>query len=314
MSATELYSVLPEIGFGAIVALGLSVSVLWMRSVQSNAIAPKTKHDPSTKSSPDNGSNDVTHSEHGNWKATQGIEYLVLADDPVALELSPLEDPLQPIPEWNSELGKVGRLATPPSLVVERASVAISLIIPAYNECERLPHMLAEAITHLDARCPSVGPQGYEILIVDDGSSDATCATALQYWRTLCSSSRAPGPKSHLAVIRFAVNQGKGAAVRIGGLHARGELILFADADGATRFADLDRLMSYLFSLEQNSPITSPLQDWTPLFDSIPLAPAVVFGSRSHLVQTDAVVKVCNVKHTKLIYLTNGWMQKQNLC
>ena len=101
--------------------------------------------------------------------------------------------------------------------------IQLSVVIPAYNEARRiLPYL--EAITaYLDRRGLS-----YEILVVDDGSSDGT-ATLVE---------RAGAAR----LIRLSRNTGKGAAVRAGMQAAQGALQLFADADGATPIPELERL------------------------------------------------------------------------
>lgn len=99
-------------------------------------------------------------------------------------------------------------------------SVTLSLVIPAYNEARRLPPYLASVRPYLDARYPG----GYEVLVVDDGSEDDL--------RDVLAPRQADWPE--LIVLRHPANRGKGAAVRTGMLAARGEWLLFADADGAT--------------------------------------------------------------------------------
>jgi len=98
--------------------------------------------------------------------------------------------------------------------------ITLSVIIPAYNEARRLPPYLASVRQYLDAHYPG----GYEAIVVDDGSRDGL--------PDVLSALRADWPE--LAVMRHPDNRGKGAAVRTGMLAARGELLLFADADGAT--------------------------------------------------------------------------------
>jgi len=111
-------------------------------------------------------------------------------------------------------------------------AVAFSLVIPAYNEAERLPPYLARIREHLTAAFPD----GCEVLVVDDGSTDGTP----EYVTQLSTSWPA------LRLICHAVNQGKGAAVRTGMLAACGEIRLFADADGATPIAEERRLRAAL--------------------------------------------------------------------
>lgn len=114
----------------------------------------------------------------------------------------------------------------------EHRAPTLSVVIPAYNEATRLPAMLDEADAHLSAR-----GNGLEIIVVDDGSTDATAEVAAAW------SGQTP-----LRVLRAAVNRGKGHAVRMGMLAARGDLVLFADADGATPMRELDRLETALRS------------------------------------------------------------------
>jgi dolichyl-phosphate beta-glucosyltransferase len=100
-----------------------------------------------------------------------------------------------------------------------------SVVIPAYNEAGRLPPYLDQVCTFFDSR-----GEPYEVLVVDDGSTDGTA--------DVVNASRHPAVR----VIRLAANQGKGAAVRAGMLAASGQFRLFTDADGATPIAELKRL------------------------------------------------------------------------
>ncbi len=106
--------------------------------------------------------------------------------------------------------------------------VALSVILPAYNEAARLPPHLAAVRSYLEARYP----EAHEVIVVDDGSGDGMAGIL---------KGLSPGwPR--LRVIRHAENQGKGAAVRTGMLAAGGELLLFTDADGATPIEEESRL------------------------------------------------------------------------
>ncbi|MCA1646453.1 MAG: glycosyltransferase [Chloroflexi bacterium] len=87
----------------------------------------------------------------------------------------------------------------------------VSIVIPAYNEARRLPATLAGWRDFLGGQLYQ-----WEILVVDDGSTDTTAALA-----------EAAGAR----VLRRAPNQGKGGAVRAGVLAALGEVIAYADAD-----------------------------------------------------------------------------------
>ena len=103
----------------------------------------------------------------------------------------------------------------------------LSVIIPAYNEARRILPYLQAITAYLDRRGFS-----YEILVVDDGSQDDTAMLV----------ERAGTQYSHVRLIRFSRNSGKGTAVRAGMQAAQGELQLFADADGATPIQELERL------------------------------------------------------------------------
>jgi len=108
-----------------------------------------------------------------------------------------------------------------------------SVVIPAYNEARRLPRYLDSVVSYFDGR-----GEPYEVLVVDDGSRDATAAVVRQV------------AECHAAVrlIRMGQNRGKGAAVRRGMLLARGRWRLFTDADGATPITELKRLEPALFA------------------------------------------------------------------
>eukprot|EP00180_Rhodochaete_pulchella_P004294 Plantae.Rhodophyta-Rhodochaete_pulchella.ctg7989.p1 GENE.Plantae.Rhodophyta-Rhodochaete_pulchella.ctg7989~~Plantae.Rhodophyta-Rhodochaete_pulchella.ctg7989.p1 ORF type:complete len:298 (+),score=49.46 Plantae.Rhodophyta-Rhodochaete_pulchella.ctg7989:129-1022(+) len=125
-----------------------------------------------------------------------------------------------------------------PSLFGE-AELDLSVIVPAYNEVDRLPAMMDECVPFLVDR-----KQRFEIIVVDDGSRDATADLALSYTKKYGS--------DMVRVLRLQKNSGKGAAVRKGMLRARGNYLLMADADAATRFSDLLDLMDGLRSVEEN--------------------------------------------------------------
>ncbi|KAI9726595.1 MAG: dolichyl-phosphate beta-glucosyltransferase [Chrysothrix sp. TS-e1954] len=197
--------------------------------------------------------------------------------------------------------------------LLEPPEVFISVVIPAYNEENRLKTMLEEAVTHLEATYgPSTShansqatthqngsadsgarkrnnpssqtngstrshtstlaasasqPSGWEILIISDGSTDATISTALDF------SKAHPKTRNRIRVISLLENRGKGGAVTHGMRHVRGLYTLFADADGASRFSCLASLVT----AAETSSDTS--------------ARCVAIGSRSHLVSTPSVIK-----------------------
>jgi glycosyltransferase involved in cell wall biosynthesis len=108
---------------------------------------------------------------------------------------------------------------------------ALTVILPCYNEAERLPGTLQTLLTHLSAV-----PGEVEVLVVDDGSSDATVQVA----------EGVAAVDERVNVLSYRPNRGKGFAVRTGMLAAGGELLLFTDADGSYSPSDLDRVVAAL--------------------------------------------------------------------
>ena len=104
----------------------------------------------------------------------------------------------------------------------------LSVVIPAYNEENRLGPTLKEVSRHLKRRRVS-----HEILVVDDGSSDSTVSLV----------EKAARKNRALKLVRQDRNRGKGAAVARGAMEAKGDVVLFTDADLSTPIEELDRLM-----------------------------------------------------------------------
>jgi dolichyl-phosphate beta-glucosyltransferase len=187
---------------------------------------------------------------------------------------------------------------------IEEAEVLISVVIPAYNEEERLEGMLVEAVEYLDSEFgrPSknasgkiengqttgsaatangkvhtkrgaktnevnIGPSGYEIILIDDGSKDKTVDVALCF-------SQKHQLHDTMRIVRLKENRGKGGAVTHGFRHVRGEYAIFADADGASTFSDLGKLIEGCKEVHDR-----PRR-------------GIAVGSRAHMVGTEAVVKV----------------------
>ena len=204
---------------------------------------------------------------------------------------------------------------------IEPADVFMTVVVPAYNEEQRLRGMLEETVTFLEDEYGRVeegqsptkettttqpkkrkqangttekptpnASRGWEILLIDDGSTDATVKIAEDFSRTHQLPNRArrlSGPWTHgrtasdavkippgsIRIISLVKNRGKGGAVTHGMRHARGQYVVFADADGASRVDDLAKLVSACKKAEDGE------------------NRAVAVGSRAHLVDSEAVVQ-----------------------
>jgi dolichyl-phosphate beta-glucosyltransferase len=171
---------------------------------------------------------------------------------------------------------------------IEPAEVRLSVVFPAYNEEERILPTLEEAVAYLDEHigrsinakssasssskqhlrnAPKQRLGGYEILVVNDGSKDKTVEVTLEF-------AQKNGLHDILRVINLEKNRGKGGGVTHGLRHVRGEYALFADADGASRFSDVAKLIEACEEVVDGS------------------HRGVAIGSRAHLVGSEAVVKV----------------------
>ena len=112
------------------------------------------------------------------------------------------------------------------------SKIALSLIVPAYNESDRIREPLGRMIAYLAA-------QSYtsEIIVVDDGSDDDTAAIARR---------QAAGAPVPVEVVRYPTNGGKGLALKVGFSRARGARILFTDADLSVPIELAERLIAAL--------------------------------------------------------------------
>nr|BAN20766.1 dolichyl-phosphate beta-D-mannosyltransferase, putative [Riptortus pedestris] len=146
-------------------------------------------------------------------------------------------------------------------------SINLSVIVPAYDEEKRLPPMLDECLEFLENRQNINKSFKYEVIIVSDGSKDQTVKVALEYNKKFGS--------DKVRILDLKPNRGKGGAVRMGVMSARGAVILFADADGATKFSDFSKLEESLIELIKCDYITDP--------KGAAELDGVVCGSRSHL-------------------------------
>ncbi|HEY4688452.1 MAG TPA: glycosyltransferase family 2 protein [Anaerolineae bacterium] len=107
--------------------------------------------------------------------------------------------------------------------------IAFSIVIPAYNEAESLPGLHAE----IGAAMSALG-KSYEVIVIDDGSTDATFNTLM----------RLTAGDPHLIAVQFRRNFGQTAAFVAGFNLARGEVVITMDADGQNDPADIPKLLA----------------------------------------------------------------------
>ncbi|KAH8173349.1 glycosyl transferase family 2 domain-containing protein [Sarocladium implicatum] len=181
---------------------------------------------------------------------------------------------------------------TPDAGAIEPAQLHLSVVFPAYNEEDRVLPTLEEAVAWLDEHigrpdslrptsrpsskrhsrsrsrdgAPQQSASGYEIIVVNDGSRDKTVDVVLNF-------AKDNGLHDVLRVVNLERNRGKGGGVTHGLRHVRGEYALFADADGASKFSDVGKLIEGCEEVVDGS------------------FRGVAIGSRAHLVGSEAVVK-----------------------
>lgn len=107
----------------------------------------------------------------------------------------------------------------------------LSIVIPAFNEQDRLPVTLASIKAAWDSGAMP-GLTLLQVIIADDGSSDSTIASA-EAWK-----GRLP-----IEIVALQKNTGKGAAVRAGMAHVHADLALMYDADGAAPITEVNKLL-----------------------------------------------------------------------
>lgn len=132
-----------------------------------------------------------------------------------------------------AEPGPVSRYrATTEAIAPAGTGVELSVVLPVYDESEGLVTLLSELVALLSGQLSS-----FELIVVDDGSADATQAVlrAVQ--------------QRHPRVIRVARhlrNRGNGAALRTGIRLAKGEIVITMDSDGQHDPADIPRLLGQI--------------------------------------------------------------------
>ncbi len=111
------------------------------------------------------------------------------------------------------------------------ANLLLSVVIPAYNEEKRLGATLIRMLEYFDTK-----PYGFEILVIDDGSTDGTARVVDAVAET----------RPEVRLLQYDRNRGKGYAVRFGMLRATGDRVLFSDADLATPIEEVEKLLASL--------------------------------------------------------------------
>lgn len=112
---------------------------------------------------------------------------------------------------------------------------SLTVIIPAYNEQERLVPLLDQVLAYLSEHYPD-----FELIVVDDGSTDHTAAGV----RAALSNE----PRARL--ITYPNNRGKGFAVRVGVQASRGASVVFMDADLSTPITEIPRALALLHTAD----------------------------------------------------------------
>lgn len=104
----------------------------------------------------------------------------------------------------------------------------LTIIVPSYNEELRLPPSLEKIAAYLSA-----SQRLTEVIVVNDGSKDRTAEVAASFADRI----------TNLRVVENGENRGKGYSVRHGMQEARGEFVLFSDADLSAPIEELDKLL-----------------------------------------------------------------------
>jgi dolichyl-phosphate beta-glucosyltransferase len=129
----------------------------------------------------------------------------------------------------------------------DRAGVVdLEVVIPAYNESERLERTLARIREYYESQ-----PYSWRCTIISDGSKDNTFEIATQFAEH----------DSRFQALEYAKNRGKGYAVRYGMLNARAHRILFCDADLATPQEETEKLWKAMESGADVAIGSRPLRD-----------------------------------------------------
>ncbi|NXA51684.1 ALG5 glucosyltransferase, partial [Nothocercus julius] len=145
--------------------------------------------------------------------------------------------------------------------IYDPATRELSVVVPSYNEEDRLPLMMDEALGYLEKRQKKDPSFTYEVIVVDDGSKDQT----KEIYATSCNWLMTNNDLEDAGFYELFQLQGV--------FSSRGEKILMADADGATKFPDIEKVEEGLKNLHP----------W-------PNGMAISCGSRAHL-EKDSIAK-----------------------
>lgn len=129
------------------------------------------------------------------------------------------------------------QLLAAPAVALER-HYALTVLLPAYNEETAIEQVLGEIVNGLGMESLQ-----YEIIVVDDASTDATAERAELFAETCW--------QCPVRVIRMQENRGAGAARKVGIRAARGEVIVMLDADGSYPADAIPELLSYFPAYDQ---------------------------------------------------------------
>jgi dolichyl-phosphate beta-glucosyltransferase len=105
--------------------------------------------------------------------------------------------------------------------------IYLSVVIPAHNEADRIGPTLERVVAYLCRQ-----PYSWEVVVVDDVSSDATAEVVARYQRG----------EARVRLVQRTADPGKGAAVQAGMLAAQGRRVLFSDADLSTPIEELEKM------------------------------------------------------------------------
>lgn len=108
--------------------------------------------------------------------------------------------------------------------------IFLSVVIPAYNEQDRLPHTLKAVVAYLTKQTYT-----WEVLVVNDGSKDKT-VDVIQAASVI---------DNRVQLLQYGSNRGKGYAVRYGMTHAKGQYRLFMDADNSTTLDHFEKFLPF---------------------------------------------------------------------